>query len=62
MWGDGAWPAFRELETSAAKGDGINTDAASALTVIDFDGAHIARVERQWYRVSAGEWVVEEGL
>ena len=61
VWGGDAWPAFRELETSAAKGDGVDADAASAFTVVDFAGARVAHVQRQWFRVSEGAWVVEDG-
>lgn len=56
------WPGFRELETSAAKGDGLDKDAASAFTVMSFEGARVSLVEEHSYSLSRSEWSVRAGL
>jgi predicted MPP superfamily phosphohydrolase len=55
------WPAFREVETSAAKGDGLNADAASAFSVVTFEGAAVARIEQYEYSLSQGTWSLRVG-
>jgi hypothetical protein len=55
------WPAFRVFETSAAKGDGIDSAVASAVTTVDFVGGDVAAVTEHFYNLTSGSWVVVEG-
>jgi len=50
------WPQFREVETSAAKGDGVDADRASSFSVLTFEGSEVALIEQYAYSVSRGAW------
>lgn len=54
--------AFREVETSAAKGDSIDSDVASAITVVTFDGTSVSLIEEHYYQYSINSWVTQRGL
>ena len=55
------WPEFREVETSAAKGDAFDTDAASAVTLVEFAGVDVEFIEMHSYSLSRGTWTVRRG-
>jgi len=55
------WPEFREVEVSAAKGDGIDSDVASSVTTFDFEGAEVALITEHFYSLSAKSWTTVEG-
>ena len=55
------WPDFREVQVSAAKGDGINSDEASAFMVFDFVGTAVTKITDYYYTISAGTWTAVEG-
>ena len=56
------WPAFREYESSAAKGDALDSDVASAMSVVTFEGAEVALIEEHFYVLSTGTWVTKRGV
>lgn len=49
------WAGFRQLEVSAAKGDGIDSDVASAFTTLDFDGPEIALITEHFVSAECGD-------
>jgi hypothetical protein len=55
------WPEFRELETSAAKGDALNTDVASSVTVVEFAGVDVDVIEMHSFSLSSGSWTIRKG-
>jgi predicted MPP superfamily phosphohydrolase len=55
------WPEFREVETSAAKGDGLDGDKASAFSLVSFEGAAVARIEQYEFSIAQGVWSVHVG-
>jgi predicted MPP superfamily phosphohydrolase len=55
------WPEFREVETSAAKGDAFDADEASAVTLVEFAGVDIEFIEMHSYSLSSGTWTVRRG-
>ena len=50
------WPAFREVETSAAKGDGLDKDQASSFSVLTFAGSELALIEQYSFSLARGAW------
>lgn len=56
------WPEFREVETSAAKGDGVDSDVASSVSVFTFEGTRVALIEEHSFRISTGEWSLKRGV
>jgi predicted MPP superfamily phosphohydrolase len=56
------WPDFRQVEVSAAKGDGLDSDVASSVITVDFVGASVELITEHFYSISAGTWVVTPGL
>ena len=56
------WPAFREYESSAAKGDGLDSDVASAMSVMTFEGADVVLIEEHYHLKSTNTWVTKRGL
>ena len=56
------WPGFREVETSAAKGDALDSDAASACSVLTFEGSRVARIDQHVFSLSQRQWYTTSGL
>jgi hypothetical protein len=56
-----SWPDFREVEVSAAKGDGLDSDVASSIITFDFDGAEVAQITKHYYSISEKAWTTEVG-
>jgi hypothetical protein len=56
------WPAFREVEVSAAKGDALDSDVASAVSVVTFEGAEVSLIEWHYYQLAEGAWVTRRGV
>ena len=55
------WPEFRELETSAAKGDALNKDVASSVMVVEFAGVEVDSIEMHSFSLSSETWTVRKG-
>lgn len=55
------WPDFREVQASAAKGDGIDSDVASAFMVFDFIGTEVVKITDFYYTLSTATWTAVEG-
>lgn len=56
------WPGFREVEVSAAKGDGLDHDVASSFNVVTFEEATVRLIEQHAYTISTGAWAVRTGI
>ncbi len=56
------WPAFREFETSAAKGDSLDNDVASAVTVVSFEGTAVTLIEEHYYSLAGRTWTTKRGV
>jgi len=55
------WQEFREVQVSAAKGDGIDSDVASAFMVVDFLGTNVTTITDAYYTISTAQWTFVEG-
>ena len=55
------WSDFREVQVSAAKGDGINKDIASSFMVFDFVGVKLSKISEFSFTISSATWTVVEG-
>jgi hypothetical protein len=55
------WPEFREVETAAAKGDGLDKGLASAFSVVEFEGAEVTLIEQYEYSTGTDTWKVTRG-